>query len=67
MIAAARGGRVVSRDAEHGLPPLRRGLVLRRGDVEEVPMPAENAGDRRTAPTLQLRPLRARRGRVSRN
>jgi phosphomethylpyrimidine synthase len=48
-------------DAEHGLPPLRRDWVLRRGDVEEVPKPSAN---RRTAPAQQPRPLRARPGRV---
>jgi phosphomethylpyrimidine synthase len=51
-------------DAEHGLPPLRRDWVLRRGDVEEVPKPSLTVGDRRIAPALQLPPLRARPGRV---
>ena len=47
-------------DAEHGLPPLRRDWVLRRGDVEEVPDAAAAAG----APAARARPLRAKPGRV---
>ncbi len=48
-------------DVQHGLPPLRRDWVLRRGDVEEVLVPSVGRG---TAPALEHRPLRALRGQV---
>jgi len=57
-------------DLERGLPPLRRGWILGRGDVEELPEVSSEFGRRRAAdprlaglrfPGLR-RPLRARSG-----
>jgi phosphomethylpyrimidine synthase len=49
---------------ERGLPSLRGEWILSRGDVEEVPLPANNSSSRGSAHAFLRTPLRARAGKV---
>ena len=52
-------------DVRQGLPPLRKGWILERGDVEESSAPrtsTNGSGDAQSFPGLQRRPLKAKAG-----